>query len=335
MMDDRPASATMTMDENSKKRTLKNAKTLLHPRLCIPLFLTIYLTIFFVIASLFPLPSSIVHAVHAAEVPPLKGYVNDYANMISPAVRTKLTNELKEFERTDSTQIVILTIPSLEGQVIEEYSIKVAESWKIGQKGRDNGIIFIVANQERKIRIEVGRGLEGKLTDLTAGRIIDLVVKPRFKRGDFSGGFVAGVAALIDATKGEFKADDLKPSKTKKSFSPFFTILLFGGVALLILGSISRPLGGVAGALGLPAIAYFALGSSIVTIILLGILGLVMGIFLPFLFSGSGHGRGGISPPGGGYFGSGGGGSSGDFDSGGGFDGGGGDFGGGGASGDW
>lgn len=273
--------------------------------------------------------------VHAAEVPPLKGYINDYANMISPAVRTKLMSELKEFERTDSTQIVILTIPSLEGQVIEEYSIKVAESWKIGQKGRDNGIIFIVANQERKIRIEVGRGLEGKLTDLTAGRIIDLVVKPRFKRGDYSGGFVAGVAAMIDATKGEFKADDVKPSKMKKSFSPFFTILLFGGVGLLILGSISRPLGGVAGALGLPAIAYFALGSSIVTIILLSILGLVMGIFLPFVFSGSRHGRGGIFFPGGGYFGSGGGGDGGDFDSGGGFDGGGGDFGGGGASGDW
>jgi len=275
-----------------------------------------------------------VPSAHAAEVPPLKGYINDYANMISPTVRTKLTSELKEFERTDSTQIVILTVPSLEGLTIEDYSIKVAEAWKIGQKGRDNGIIFIVANQEKKIRIEVGRGLEGKLTDLTAGRIIDLVVKPRFKRGDFSGGFVAGVAALIDATKGEFKADDVRPSQTKKSFSPFFTILLFGGIGLLILGSFSRSLGGIAGAIGLPAVAYFALGPSIFTLILLGILGLAMGIFLPFLFSGLGHGRGGIFFPGGGYFG-GGGDSGGDFDSGGGFGGGGGDFGGGGASGDW
>jgi uncharacterized protein len=267
-------------------------------------------------------------AAHAADVPPLKGYVNDYANMISPAVREKLTNELKELERTDSTQIVILTIPSLEGMTIEDYSIKVAEAWKIGQKGRDNGIILIVSNQERKIRIEVGRGLEGKLTDLTAGRIIDFVVKPRFKRGDFTGGFVAGVAALIDATKGEFKADDIKPSRTEKSFPPLFTILLFGGIGLLILGGISRILAGFAGAIGLPAAAYLTFGPSIFTIILLGILGLVMGIFLPFVFSGLGRGKGDIFFPGGGYFGSGGGGGSGDFGSGG-------DFGGGGASGDW
>jgi len=275
-------------------------------------------------------------AAHAAEVPALKGYINDYANMMSPSVRTKLTNELRELERTDSTQIVILTISSLEGQPIEDYSIKVAEAWKIGQKGRDNGIILIFASKERKMRIEVGRGLEGKLTDLTAGRIIDLVIKPRFKRGDFNGGFVAGVAALIDATKGEFKADDAKSPQKKKSFSPLFTILLFGGIGLLVLGSFSRVLGGIAGAIGLPGIAYLTLGASIFTLILFGILGLVMGIFLPFLFSGMGHGRGGMFWPGG-YFGSGSSssGSGSDFDSGGGFSGGGGDFGGGGASGDW
>jgi uncharacterized protein len=278
-------------------------------------------------SELFSLP-----VVHATEVPALKGYINDYANMMSPAVRTKLSNELKEFERTDSTQLVILTIPSLEGQTIEEFSIKVAEAWKIGQKGRDNGILFVVANQEKKMRIDVGRGLEGRLTDLTAGRVIDLVVKPRFKRGDFNGGFVAGAAALIDATKGEFKADDVRPPQKKKSFSPLFTILLFGGIGLLILGSFSRVLGGVAGAVGLPAASYLSLGPSIVTMVLLGVLGLAMGIFLPLLFSGLGHGRSGTFWPGGWYLGSGGGG---DFDSGGGFSGGGGDFGGGGASGDW
>lgn len=335
MMEDRLApSVTVTMDDNVKRNTLKNVRQLNHPCLVTSAYLIICLALI-ILASLVPRPSSVVRAVYAAEVPPLKGYVNDYANMISPAVRAKLTNELKDLERTDSTQIVILTIPSLEGLTIEDYSIRVAEAWKIGQKGRDNGIIFMVANQERKIRIEVGRGLEGKLTDLTAGRIIDFVVKPRFKRGDFAGGFVAGVAALIDATKGEFKADDIKPSGTEKSFPPFFTILLFGGIGLLILGNISRILAGFAGAIGLPAAAYLTFGPSIFTLILLGILGLVMGIFLPFVFSGLGHGRGDIFFPGGGYFGSGGGGGSGDFGSGGGFGGGGGDFGGGGASGDW
>jgi len=122
--------------------------------------------------------------------------------MISPSAKTELEKELRSFEKTDSTQIVILTIPSLEGEVMEEFSIRVAEAWKIGQKGKDNGIIFIVAKQERKMRIEVGRGLEGRLTDLMAGRIVDLVVKPRFKREDFDGGFVAGVSSLIDATRG-------------------------------------------------------------------------------------------------------------------------------------
>jgi uncharacterized protein len=319
----------MTMDEHAKRSQLKDEKLLHYLRIVSPLCLTVCLTLFIVIVSL-------VHSAYAAaEIPALKGYINDYANMMSPSVRSKLTNELREFERTDSTQIVILTISSLEGQPIEDYSIKVAEAWKIGQKGRDNGIILIFASQERKMRIEVGRGLEGKLTDLTAGRIIDLVIKPRFKRGDFNGGFVAGVAALIDATKGEFKAEDAKPLPKKKSFSPLFTILLFGGIGLLVLGSFSRVLGGIAGAIGLPGVAYLALGASIFTLILFGILGLVMGIFLPFLFSGMGHGRGGMFFPGGWFFGSGGSSNGSDFDSGGGFSGGGGDFGGGGASGDW
>jgi uncharacterized protein len=337
VMDDHPAqSVTMTMDEHAKRSQLKDEKLLHYLRIVSPLCLTVCLTLFIVIVSLVPRPSALVHSAYAAaEIPALKGYINDYANMMSPSIRSKLTNELRDFERTDSTQIVILTISSLAGQPIEDFSIKVAEAWKIGQKGKDSGIILIVASQERKMRLEVGRGLEGKLTDLTAGRIIDLVIKPRFKRGDFNGGFVAGVAAVIDATKGEFKADDAIPPQKKKSFSPLFTILLFGGIGLLIMGSFSRVLGGIAGAIGLPAAAYLIAGASIFTLVLFGILGLVMGIFLPFLFSGMGHGRGGMFFPGGWYLGSGGGGSGGDLDSGGGFSGGGGDFGGGGASGDW
>ena len=153
---------------------------------------------------LFFLPSM----VQALAVPALQGYVNDYAGMISPTLRDRLEGELKAFEQSDSTQLVLLTIPSLEGEPIETFSIKVGETWKIGQKNKDNGIIVVVAKQERKIRIEVGRGLEGRLTDLLAGRIVDLVITPRFKRGDFDGGFQAGISALIDATRGEFKADE-------------------------------------------------------------------------------------------------------------------------------
>ncbi len=250
--------------------------------------------------------------------------------MMSPSAKAELENELRAFEQTDSTQIVILTIPSLEGEVIEDFSIKVADSWKIGQAGKDNGIIFIVAKQDRKMRIEAGRGLEGKLTDLMAGRIIDLVVKPRFKRGDFDGGFIAGVSALIDATRGEFKADgNHRPQKHERS-SQILTFLIFGGMILLVLGSFSRILGGLGGAVGLPLfMSLMGLPLGLVTLLILAILGLGAGLFLPVIFSSGRHDRGGgFWYGGGGYSGSGGG-------FGGGFSGGGGGFGGGGASGGW
>ncbi len=278
---------------------------------------------------------------YALDVPRLEGYVNDYAGMISPPVRSELENELRGFERSDSTQIVILTIPSLEGEVLEDFSIRVAETWKIGQRVKDNGVIFIVAKQERKMRIEVGRGLEGRLTDLMAGRIIDLVVKPRFKRGDYDGGFTAAISSLIDATRGEFKADEMPRKGMRSAFPQFLTFLIIGGIVLLVAGSISRIFGGLMGAIGLPSLVHltlFPLG--LITLVLFASLGLLAGIFLPLLFSAGRHRGGGF--PGmfdqggfdtrGGFFG---GGSGGGGDFGGGFSGGGGDFGGGGASGDW
>ncbi len=167
--------------------------------------------------------------VHALEVPKLQGYVNDYAGMISPQAKATLEQELQAFEQSDSTQIVVLTIPSLEGEVLEEFSIKVAEQWKIGQKGKDNGIIVLVSKQDRKIRIEVGRGLEGKITDLMSGRIIDLVIKPKFKRGDFDSGLISGIHALIDATRGEFKADSNRETQRRNGPSRLLTFLIFGG----------------------------------------------------------------------------------------------------------
>jgi uncharacterized protein len=283
-------------------------------------------------------------AAYGLDVPKLQGYVNDYAEMISPSAKSKIEEELRAFEQSDSTQIVILTIPSLEGENIEEFSIKVAEIWKIGQRQRDNGILLIVSKQERKIRIEVGRGLEGRLTDLMAGRIIDQVIKPRFKQGDFDGGFITGASALIDATRGEFKAGQRPAQRRQKGFPPLLSFLPFFGIFVLILGSLSRILGGIAGAIGLPSLVYLSVVPvGILNIILLALVGFGAGFFLPALFSSGsrkdrsgGHRRGGFfySPwmgghsIGGGGFGGGGGG-------GGGFSGGGGSFGGGGASGDW
>ncbi|MBI1811287.1 MAG: TPM domain-containing protein, partial [Nitrospirae bacterium] len=227
---------------------------------------------------------------HALDVPKLQGHVNDYANMLSPSTKAELEKELNSFEQTDSTQIVILTIPSLEGEVLGEFSIKAAEAWMIGQKGKDNGIIITVAKQEKKIRVEVGRGLEGVLTDLAAGRIVNLVIEPRFKRGDFDGGFVAGVHSLIDATRGEFKADKNHLPKKKDTIHSFLTILIFGGIVLLFIGSMSRIFGGVSGAIGLPALVHLAL-TPIGLIVFIGVsaAGLLAGLFLPKLFSSGSH----------------------------------------------
>ena len=288
--------------------------------------------LYILILSLLLLPSY----GYAIDVPKLKGYVNDYADMISPAAETRLEEELNSFEKSDSTQIVILTIPSLEGEVVEDFSIRVAEAWKIGQQNKDNGVILIVSKQDRKMRIEVGRGLEGRLTDLMAGRIIDLVIKPRFKRGDFDGGFIAGISALIDASRGEFQAEKNHLPRGQEDQSPFFTFLIFGAIFLLVVGSISPILGGIAGAIALPAIVQFTLVPlGLYTLIILAIIGSGAGLLMPFLFSSRGYSsrgynRGGYIPGGGGFGGGGFGGGSG-----GGFSGGGGGFGGGGASGSW
>lgn len=271
---------------------------------------------------------------HGLDVPRLQGYVNDYAGMISPSAKSKIEEELKAFEQSDSTQIVILTIPSLEGEDLRGFGIKVGDTWKIGQKGKDNGAILIVSKQERKIGIEAGYGLEGKLTDLMSGRIIDGVIKPRFKEGDFDGGFIAGVSSLIDATRGEFKAERRTVHQRQKGVPPFLTIFLFFGIFTLILGSLSRVLGGVIAAIGLPTFVYLAvLPVGIPLMILLAVVGFGGGFFLPRLFSAGSSRRGGgfFSGSGTGGFFSGGGG----FGGGGGFSGGGGSFGGGGASGDW
>jgi len=141
------------------------------------------------------------------EVPGYKGYVNDYASMMSAGTRAKLERELQAFDLSDSTQVAVLTIESLDGDALEDFSIRVVDQWKIGRKGKDNGVLFLAVKNDRKLRIEVGRGLEHVLTDLAAGRIIDRVVAPLFKAGRFDEGFEAGVLAIIQTTRGEYKPE--------------------------------------------------------------------------------------------------------------------------------
>lgn len=270
--------------------------------------------------------------VYALDVPALHGHVNDYAGMLLPETVQKIETELADFEKSDSTQIVVLTIPTLEGENIEDYAIKVAETWKIGQKGKDNGVILLIAKQERKLRIEVGRGLEGKLTDLMSGRIIRNEIAPYFKTGDFNGGIENGISALIAVVKGEYEAAPRDQQKGKRSAHPIVTFLIFFLVACIFLGAVSRILGGLAGAAGLALIAFLLFpGLAMLVLAGIGVLGFFVGLFISFLFGGGGRGGFFSGGPfigggfGGGSFGGGGGG----------FSGGGGDFGGGGASGDW
>jgi uncharacterized protein len=265
----------------------------------------------------------------ALDVPDLKGRVNDYANMLSPGVTAALEAKLADFEKSDSTQIVVLTIPTLRGELLEEFSMKVAERWKIGQKKLDNGVILLIVKEDRKMRIEVGYGHEGRLTDLRSGRIIDDIIRPPFKAGDYDKGITDGVDAIIGAVRGEYTAIDSPPASTKgddgwRLYLPAAIAFFFIG----IVGKIRRILGGIAGAVIAPIVGILVIGMSPILLALIPV-GFIAGLIIPTLMTLMflGGGRGGS-----GWSGSGGGGS---FGGGGGFSGGGGSFGGGGASGSW
>jgi uncharacterized protein len=176
----------------------------------------------------------------ALDVPKAAGYVNDRAGLLAPETELKLERFLEDFEKSDSTQIMVLAVASLEGETAEGYALRVAESWGIGQKGKDNGALLFIAGDERKIRIEVGYGLEGRLTDLLAGRIIDLEVAPRFKAGDFDGGVIAGVVSMAEAVRGEYKGTDRASRKKQRNPLGALALLLFLGPGLMILGGGSR-----------------------------------------------------------------------------------------------
>jgi uncharacterized protein len=274
--------------------------------------------------------SLVAGSLSALEVPRLQGRVNDYAGMISASARARLDAISQELERTDSTQVVVLTIPSLEGEDLEEFSIRVAEAWGIGQKQLDNGALLLVARQERSVRIEVGRGLEGRLTDLLAGRIVDHEIIPSFKAGRYDEGFIRGMEAIAAAVQGEYQAPQTAPAPASggvpfRSGFPIFVVIAL----LAFLGSRRRFLGAIAGAILVPILAWLFFPLSLLLLLLIFIpLGGLLGFVLPFVFPFSGRRfRGG----GGMFFGGGGGGGG----AGGGFSGGGGGFSGGGASGRW
>jgi len=164
----------------------------------------------------------------ALEIPKApSGRVNDYAGMLDEAARSELEAKLKTFEEATSNQLVVVTFPSLEGENLEDFSIRLADKWKIGQKGKNNGVILLVFKNDRKMRIEVGYGLEGALPDVTAHRIIEDQIAPHFKKEDYRGGLFAGVDAIIAATKGEYKPTDEKSDEVPQWVATLFVIFLF------------------------------------------------------------------------------------------------------------
>lgn len=271
--------------------------------------------------------------VSALEVPRLQGRVNDYAELLSPATEASLESVLKSLESSDSTQIVVLTIGSLQGDSLEEFSLRVVEDWKIGQQGLDNGVLLLVARDDRKIRIEVGYGLEGKLTDMTAGRIIGNVMGPRFKQGDFNQGIIDGIGAIVMTVRGEFTAAaETKPNGSgREDPGGLLTSMIF---IFFIFGSLlrkSKVAAAAVGGIATPLLAFLLFGITGLALLALIPIGMFGGLMAAAL-AGTGGGavsRGGQAGGYGGGFGR----SSGGF--GGGFGGGGGGFGGGGASGGW
>jgi len=148
-----------------------------------------------------------------AEVPYLTGRVVDNAEILKPDTRQQVTELLRQHEQRTSNQVAVLTLPTLHGDSIEEYAVRVFEQWKLGQKGKDNGVLVVVVPQDRRMRIEVGYGLEGTLTDAHSSRIIRNVMTPRFKENDFDGGIQQGVAAVIARLEGQVVGDVDSPAQ--------------------------------------------------------------------------------------------------------------------------
>jgi uncharacterized protein len=253
----------------------------------------------------------------ALDVPPLVAHVNDTAGMLNEGERSQLEQQLADYEHKTGRQFALLTIPTLDGDALESFSVRVVEAWKLGQKGKDSGLLLLVVQKEHQLRIEVGYGLEGTVTDAFSSRVIRNLLVPAMRAGNVAGGLEQAFDLLMKQAAGEDVAapEAAAPASGGRSSSPFglLVILLIAAPVLIpILIAIGRGGGGPGGGGG------FGGG------------GVGRG-FRRGGFGGGGFGGGGF---GGGGFGGGGFGGGGGSD-GGGFSGGGGGFGGGGSSGQW
>ena len=177
----------------------------------------------------------------AREVPYLAGRVNDTADMIPADVEQRIEEKLAALEQATGAQMAVLTIASLEGEVLEEYSFKVAETWGLGREEQDDGLLMLIARDDRKMRLEVGYGLEGDLTDAQAGRILNNILRPAFRAGDFGGGIEAGVDAVIGTLQGEdiIPPDTVASPGNDISDAPLLFQIFFLGIFVVVVGTFS------------------------------------------------------------------------------------------------
>ena len=277
-------------------------------------------------AFLVALAAFALEALAEVPVPALKARVTDLTGTLSAEQKSTLEQRIAAFEAKKGSQLALLMLPTTKPEEIEQYSIRVAEAWKIGRKGTDDGVILIVAKDDRRLRIEVGYGLEGAIPDGVANRVISETITPRFKAGDFYGGISAGVDQLIRLVEGE----KLPPPSSQQSrqssaqgidfmqwiVPAIFFVIIVGGILKAVL---VRVMGSAAAGLAAGVIAWLVLGLGIAAI------AAIVAFILTFVNAGRGFSAGGLGAGGGGF-------SSGGSSS---WGGGGGSFGGGGASGRW
>lgn len=288
-------------------------------------------TVSFVLACILSLPSAFTSLSFALDVPPLTGRVVDLAQVLPATVAASLVRDLEAHESKTSNQVAVLILSSLEGEPLESFTHRVATTWKLGQKGTDNGVLFLVAMKERKIRFEVGYGLEGTLTDARSAQIIRSEIIPRFRDGDASGGVAAGVAAILKTIEGTYQASDkTAPGLDSDAIGQVVVAVIVGVMVGLGLMGVNRLLGPIAGT-GLSVL----LAPWLVPALITGGVTLLL-LTLISAASAGGGGRGRHRGDDWIWYSSRSGGWGGDsIGSGGGFSGGGGGFGGGGASGNW
>jgi len=253
------------------------------------------------------------------EIPELSHRVTDLTATLSIQQATALENRLAAFEAEKGSQIAILIVPTTQPEDIAQFGIRVAEAWKVGRKNVDDGVILIVAKEDRKLRLEVGYGLEGAIPDAIAKRVIAETITPFFKIGDYAGGIDAGITQLMQLIEGEtLPVPDNVPSARLNEGT--FMFILFGGLiaGFVLSAMMGRVMGGMLAGLGTGAVAALFFGLSFAVVLI--------GLMVFFIVGVRHRGGGGWSSGGGGF----GGGSGGSWGGGGG-----GSFGGGGASGSW